>query len=66
MKEIKFEVDESVQRKPTISDDTKERDSLNVLTNNGQNRTCPKWRRRKTNGLSIVGGFQLNVHKVDG
>ena len=66
MKGIKIEIDRSVRRKSIISNNTKERDGLNVLMNNEQNKSCFDWRRRKTDGPSIVDEFQLNGHKGDG
>lgn len=54
-------------KKPTKSNGAKEKDSLNVLTNNGWNKDrIPNGEEEKMDGLSMVDGFQVDGHKVDG
>ena len=53
-------------KKPTKSNGAKEKDGLNILTNNGQNKDrALDGEEKKMDRLSMVDGFQVDGHKVD-
>ena len=64
LKGIGFEIDKSVQKSQPSA---KEKDILNVLTNNRRNKDrAPNREEEKMDGLSMVDGFQVVGYKVDG